>query len=333
MTHAVIDGRFVSAADADIGLLLGAQTYAHHCQRLQGCQRAGRGARYVDPSHGRGAGIRPRTGGQVWNDQSVILRKGRRMDAVAPIWEGVTIIPDEVTKAKAGQIVITAVMLYAVKVLRTDGFARKARQTDGVMDIFGVWPAVLEVRQVGGARVLRGTFNYGSTATIADRGRVRKETFASRAFNYAIERAPERRIDLLVGHDFGKPIASRQARTLTLKDSDSGVSFEALLPGDPPSWVVDAEKAIAAGLMTGLSPGFSVPPRAAVPDAERLEPEPGNPGVMIRHIRAAVLREFSVVTSPVYQDALVELRGADIAGAFGAGLYGRGAPTLETLWL
>ena len=37
----------------------------------------------------------------------------------APCGEGVTIIPDEVTKAKAGQIVITAVMLFAMKVLRT----------------------------------------------------------------------------------------------------------------------------------------------------------------------------------------------------------------------
>ena len=40
---------------------------------------------------------------------------------VAPIWEGITIIPDEVTKAKAGQVVITAIMLHAVKVLRTAG--------------------------------------------------------------------------------------------------------------------------------------------------------------------------------------------------------------------
>ena len=30
-----------------------------------------------------------------------------------------TIIPDEITKAADGQIVITAVMLYAIKVLRT----------------------------------------------------------------------------------------------------------------------------------------------------------------------------------------------------------------------
>ena len=33
-----------------------------------------------------------------------------------------TLIPDEVTKAANGQIVVTAVMLYAVKVLRAAGF-------------------------------------------------------------------------------------------------------------------------------------------------------------------------------------------------------------------
>ena len=50
------------------------------------------------------------------------------MDAVAPIWEGVTIIPDEVTKAATGEIVLTAVMLHAVKVLRSDGFVHRKVQ-------------------------------------------------------------------------------------------------------------------------------------------------------------------------------------------------------------
>ena len=194
------------------------------------------------------------------------------------------------------------------------------------METFGVYPAALEVRQVGGARVLLGKFNYGSVATIADRGRVRKESFDARAFAFAIAEETDRRIDLLVGHSFDRPIASRQAGTLAIVDSADGVTFEAQLPDDPPSWVVDAEKAIAAGLMTGLSPGFRVPPSSVVPGAERLDPEPGNPGVFIRRIRAAVLREFSLVTSPVYEDATVELRAAGAAGA-------AGRPGWETLWL
>ena len=36
-----------------------------------------------------------------------------------------TLIPDEITKAGNGQIVITAVLLYAVKVLRAGGFYKQ----------------------------------------------------------------------------------------------------------------------------------------------------------------------------------------------------------------
>ena len=51
------------------------------------------------------------------------MRLGGRRDAVAGIWQGVTIIPDEITRAKHGEIVITAILLLAaVKVLRAGGF-------------------------------------------------------------------------------------------------------------------------------------------------------------------------------------------------------------------
>ena len=183
--------------------------------------------------------------------------------------------------------------------------------------------AKLEIRRSGGMRILTGRFNYGSTATVRDRGRVRKERFEPRAFNFAIE-DETRQLDILVGHDFGKPIASRKAGTLAIADGDDSVTFEAQLPDDPPSWVIDAERAIAAGLMTGLSPGFTVPPASAVPDAERLEPEVGNPGVQVRVIREAVLRELSVVTAPAYPDAAVDLRAED---------FGRETKRRRRIWL
>ena len=175
----------------------------------------------------------------------------------------------------------------------------------------------LEIRQFGGARSIVGTFHYGVTGTVSDRGRVRKESFSSRAFRFAIDQEPERRIDLLVGHDFGKPIASRQSGSLVIADSAEAVTFTATLPEEAltPSWVLDVEKAIANRTMVNLSPGFRVPPVSAVPNAERLIPEPGNPGVQIRQINDAVLREFSIVTSGVYDDALVELRAEDLAVA------------------
>lgn len=183
------------------------------------------------------------------------------------------------------------------------------------MDEYTAFEGELEIRQRGGARILSGVFPYNRRGTTSDRARVRKESFSSRAFAFAIDTEPTRKIDLLVGHDFGKPIASRQSGTLSIIDADDAVRFEATLPATAdltPSWVLDAEKAISNGTMVGLSPGFRVPPPGVVPNAERLIPEPGNPGVMIRQIDQAVLREFSVVTAGIYDDAMVELRAEDV---------------------
>lgn len=198
------------------------------------------------------------------------------------------------------------------------------------MDGFAAWPGSLEIRQEGGLKVLVGQFPYGTLATLDNHGVVRKETFLPLALGYSIEDFT-RRIDILVGHDFGKPIASRQSGTLAIQDSPAAVTFQATLPAAhlTPSWVTDAERAIENGTMTGLSPGFLMPPRNVVPDAESLIPEPGNPSVKIRQIRAAVLREFSVVTSGAYLEAGVELR-ADEWPECNALLL---IPTAATLWL
>ena len=54
--------------------------------------------------------------------QDAVAARGMLRHCVAPIWEGVTIIPDEVTKAASGEIVLTAVLLHAVKVIRGGRF-------------------------------------------------------------------------------------------------------------------------------------------------------------------------------------------------------------------
>ena len=106
---------------------------------------------------------------------------------------------------------------------------------------------------------------------------------------------------------------------MKLDNSTKALSFRAALPPEDrqPSWMRDAVLSTRSGLVGGISPGFRVPPAAVVPDAERFIPEPGNPGVEIRVIRAAVLVELSLVTRPAYKETLVELRAEDWA-AFGA---------------
>ena len=59
------------------------------------------------------------------NKQNAVVRVGGNRDMIAPIWSGISLIVDEVTKAKAGQIVITAVMLHAVKLLRAAGYHKQ----------------------------------------------------------------------------------------------------------------------------------------------------------------------------------------------------------------
>lgn len=183
-----------------------------------------------------------------------------------------------------------------------------------MLETRAVYPVALEYRAAG--RVLSGAFNYGSTATVRDRGRVRKERVAPRAFRFAVE-DPERRIELLRGHDFDKPLALRPGGTLELEDADDALRFRAELPPEAaqPGYMVDTLRMLDAGLVRGISPGFRVPPASTVPRAEVLIPEPGNPDVSIREIREAVLFELSLVTRPTYTDTTVELRGpAKLAG-------------------
>ena len=113
-----IDGRYAAMA-SDLAMVVGAATLKDLGQtyRNTSVDRCGPG-----PGHGADpAGVRvsAHVPAPASNRQDAVIRPGMSMTAVAPVWEGVTIIPDEVTKAGNGQIVITAVMLFAMKVLRT----------------------------------------------------------------------------------------------------------------------------------------------------------------------------------------------------------------------
>ena len=158
---------------------------------------------------------------------------------------------------------------------------------------------------------------YGVTATLSDggrKGRPRKERFASRAFEYRVEQ-PDADIHLLVGHDYGKPLASKLTETLSLTDGDDALSFEASIPASvlDTQHGRDALALLSAGLAVGLSPGFRLPPERAVEDAESVEREPDNPdegqnGAVIRTVKAALLYELSLVTRPAFEEAQVEAR-------------------------
>ena len=77
---------------------------------------------------GRTVRVTPHAPAVASNKQAGLVRVGMRRDYAVGIWEGITIIVDEVTQAKEGEIILTAVMLYAQSLLRAAGFAKVEAQ-------------------------------------------------------------------------------------------------------------------------------------------------------------------------------------------------------------
>ena len=108
-------------------LLVGSATLAHMSGLYRGNSADDSAVDSVRRISG-GLRVSPHVAAVASNKQDVIVRRGTRRDAVAPMWQGVQLIPDEITKAGTGEIVVTAVLLAAFKVLRTGGFARVQAQ-------------------------------------------------------------------------------------------------------------------------------------------------------------------------------------------------------------
>ena len=122
-----VDGIYASTA-GDLKLLVGSAAYGH----------AGRVYRNASVDRSALDRLMEVTGGvrvsahvpaAAVNKQNVVIRRGMRRDMVACLWEGITILDDPITKAADGEIIITAVMLHAVKILRADGFYKQQIQT------------------------------------------------------------------------------------------------------------------------------------------------------------------------------------------------------------
>lgn len=174
----------------------------------------------------------------------------------------------------------------------------------------------LELRAAGGsgARRIRGRFPYGKRAVLSDGGRTgrpRKEVIAPKAFAYRVEKREQ--IHLLVGHSYDRPLASTGNGSLLLRDTADALTFEARIAPEleRAPYFQDFWAAFLAGLIAGISPGFRIPPPAAVPpeEAEKIEEEdPAEGRALIRTILQALLFELSLVVMPVYRETEVEAR-------------------------
>ena len=124
-----VDGIYAGSV-GDLKIVMGAETYGHAAGVFRSANAGDRAALEDLMSVTGGVKVSahvPAASGAN-KRQDAVIRLGSRRDMVAPIWEGVTLIPDEITKAGAGQIVITAVMLHAIKIIRSAGFYKQQTQ-------------------------------------------------------------------------------------------------------------------------------------------------------------------------------------------------------------
>ena len=122
LLYARVDGRYAFDL-ADIRVVMGSDTFGNAATKLPSAGEENALARIRNDS----GGVRVSANVPAANNskQNAVVRLGLRADMVAPVWGAVTLIPDEITKAANGQIVLTAVMLYAVKILREGGFYKQ----------------------------------------------------------------------------------------------------------------------------------------------------------------------------------------------------------------
>jgi len=209
----------------------------------------------------------------------------------------------------------------------------------------------LEIRRRGGGgRSISGRFGlspgkFRRMGTVRNRGKVRKEMLMKKSFAWSLNQVKKlkddvqkliqqkakkeviedatqelarRDIHILAGHDFSRVLGSVAAGSAVIEEVedelDPHLRFEVELPEDEskwPSYMRDTVNQIETGLVSGVSPGFVVPPKSAVPDAEELLPEPGNESVYVRKINQATLYELSIVTRPVFTESEVSVRAED----------------------
>ena len=122
-----VEGTFAASVGA-LRITMGASTYGHAAGVFRSANAGDRAALEDLMSVTGGVKVSAHVPAVVNNKQNAVIRLGTRRDMVAPIWEGISLIPDELTLADKGQIKITAVMLHAVKILREAGFYKQQTQ-------------------------------------------------------------------------------------------------------------------------------------------------------------------------------------------------------------
>ena len=114
-----VDGRYAGMLN-DVRVVMGAATFGHAGTIYRGNSSD---ENAIDRLMRVTSGVRVSTHVPpvASNKQNAVVRLGSSPAMTSQVWEGITILDDQITKASSGQIVLTAILLFAVKILRAVG--------------------------------------------------------------------------------------------------------------------------------------------------------------------------------------------------------------------
>ena len=117
-----IDGRYASNA-GDLRVVLGAASYAFAGGVYRG-NNSDVDALESIMSKVAGVRVSSHVPAVASNKQELIVARGTAQHVAVALWQGMDLIEDPYSLAKSGEVILTARMLHAIKILRKDGFRK-----------------------------------------------------------------------------------------------------------------------------------------------------------------------------------------------------------------
>ena len=125
--HGRVDGRY-AAALTDVRTVMGASTYAHAGNQYRSTTADYSALDALDRKTG-GVRVSAHVPAVASHKQNAVIRLGMHDRAVVQVlWDGITLVPDEITKVKTGEVAVTAILLTATKILRAASFHKQETQ-------------------------------------------------------------------------------------------------------------------------------------------------------------------------------------------------------------
>ena len=120
---ALVDGTYADT-ETDLSIVVGSTTWSKMRAAYRTATASDADAVMAIKEMGATIRVSAHVPAVASNKQDAIATLGSYQHSVSPIWQGIGLIPDEITLSKVGRVQLTAYMMAQFKVLRTDGIKR-----------------------------------------------------------------------------------------------------------------------------------------------------------------------------------------------------------------